>query len=113
MKADNHTELDINVIAYGNCYWRNQHSQHNRLKPTRPTAYLSEFNPSDYAAYHHDYPKETLIERARRLDILDKWLFVAKFQLNNSHTIEFTGDKARDMWAMWKAKLYNKKRNKK
>jgi hypothetical protein len=107
MKTDNHTLLDLSKVAYANFYYRNQHSSiFTRTLPKRPTANGSPFNPDDYAYYHSDYPQETLLERAKRLEILDRWTPVCKLQLSNGHTLEYTGDKAKAIWSEWRKRIF-------
>jgi len=111
MKTNNHTVVDLRKIAYANFYYRNQHSNaFTRTLPKRPSANGSQFNANDYAASHPSFPPETLLERAKRLDILDKWLPVCKLQLSNGHTLEYTGDKAKSIWKKWTEMQFNKRK---
>lgn len=104
----NQTVLDLNSVAYANSYWRNQHGQIRKYKPTLPTANGSMFNPNEYASYHHSFPQETMMERAMRLDILDTWTFVECLQLRNSHSLSYTGKKGRAMQQAFNAKVFSK-----
>jgi len=107
MRTNNHTIVDLKKVAYANCFYRNQHANvFRRVLPKQPSANGSLFNPDEYAATHSDYPKETMMERARRLDILDKWLFVCKLQLSNGHTLEYTGEKGKSIWRAWNEKIF-------
>lgn len=109
MNTGNHRVLDLKSVAYADGFWRNQYGHTRRLKPKRPTTFNSEFNPNEYASHHRDYPLETMMERAKRLDILDVWTFVERFQLRNSHSVSYTGKKARAMQQAWNEKVFGKK----
>lgn len=106
MKTINDTiTVDLNKVSYCVFYYRNNKSSTRLIKPEIPTVEGSTVDNS-FALPHHDYPHETLIERARRLDILDTWTPVIRLQLSNSHKLEFTGIKALKLRELWLKKLY-------
>lgn len=106
---NNHLVVDLNKVAYAVFFWRNQHSETNRLKPRHPTAHCSRVYEEDYAwPYSMEYPAETAIERARRLEVLDKWIPVVRLRLACADVVEFTGKKAVEVWKAWKYKIYGK-----
>lgn len=107
---NNNIVVNLSKVSYACLIWTNQHNNLFRnSKPKSPTVNGSTVN-NDYASYHHSYPNETLIERARRLDILDRWEPVLKLQLSNSHRLTYRGKKALSLWNAWKAKIYGKKK---
>ena len=106
---NNHLVVDLNKVAYAVFFWRNQHSEANRLRPKHPTAHCSRIYEDDYAwPYSLEYPAETAIERARRLDVLDHWIPVVRLRLACADVIEFTGKKAKSVWKEWNYKIYGK-----
>ena len=68
--------------------------------------------PDGYAAYHHDYPLETALERARRLDIIDHWLPNLYIRMQGGVRLTFTGDRAISIWEAYKAREFNKSKQK-
>ena len=81
--------------------------------PKNPTVFGEVVSESDYfraiPGCKETY-KETMLEAARRLHLIDKWIVVTRFQFANTHAIEYTGDKAQTMWKAWNEKIFNKKK---
>lgn len=75
--------------------------------PTKPTVRGQDIDEKELAATHKLYPKETLLDRAKRLDIIDKWIAVCVVVMTNGHKLEFTGDKAKSIWNAWKERQFN------
>lgn len=88
----NRTVVDLRKVGYAILYWRSG-EYHRALKPNVPTVRGIELQ-EEKALNHPDFPDETVIERAKRLELLDKWVPVFHCVLNNGHTLEFTGKKA-------------------
>jgi pyridoxine 5'-phosphate synthase PdxJ len=80
-------------------------------KPKTITVHGVEIEPGAYAHYHPDYPKETCLERAKRLDLIDEWYPELTMQLSANHQLTYTGDRALELWDLWKAKIYGKKKD--
>ena len=108
MRTTNKTVLDLSKVQHGTYFWINQYGN-QRQYPPEPDSVYGTVLPTSYAAYHPDFPGETVIERARRLDLLDKWKPVVSFQLTANHTITYTGEKATLMWNMYCERLRRKK----
>lgn len=106
---NNRIVCDLKRVNHARLYWENQRGNKRALKPTLPTAFNEEFNPTDRVwTSDHERNGETLIERARELDILDVWFPVCKLQFNNTHALEYTGEKAINIWNAWKERIFKK-----
>ncbi len=76
-----------------------------KVKPSSPTVHGEILkNPDHFATHHCEYPSETILERARRLSILDEWRAVCIFTCNSRVTVRFEGNRATQMWGKWLAK---------
>lgn len=84
--------IDLNSVSHIQFFYRNQNGIQKAIKPTVPTVDGKHFSFDQYAfPYLTEYPKETKLERARRLDILDVWKPVCVYQFRNNHSITFEG----------------------
>lgn len=107
--ASNRKVVDFRKVVYANFYWRSG-TYHRELKPRNPTVRGVEIVPNEFASPHHDYPCETLLERARRLQILDIWIPVCVFIMTNGHRLEYTGNKAKELWKTYNTKVFGQER---
>lgn len=113
LRASNLTEVDIKKISYAVFMYRTKDGQHRRKKkPEVATVHGREITCDDVALYHTDYPKETMLERARRLDVLDKWEPLFIVMMSNGHRLEFTGERACKLRDAWRAYIYQRKKKK-
>lgn len=95
--------IDLCAVAYIEFFWRNQFGEERRTKPRYPTRHGARI-PDEYAfPYLTDYPCETLLERCRRIGVVDEWTPVCIYQFRNNHSLRFEGKKAID-----KKNTYNK-----
>lgn len=106
---NNRVVVDLRKVQYAWLYWENQWRNVCAIKPKTPSVYGVKIPPNEYAHFHTDYPNETCIERARRLDILDKWHPVLKLQLTANHRLTYTGNKALSIWKEWNSRIFGKK----
>lgn len=91
-----------NKVAYFKFFYENQEGLRVKHKPEFPSARGVRLD-NIQAFPHVDYPNETLLERARRLDILDAWTPVCVVQMCNSHSITYCGAEAIKMKSLlWK-----------
>jgi hypothetical protein len=112
----------LNKCQYAWHGWCDINWQYRRQwRPTQPTVNGLEFDV-DAPAYN-DPPvmiyesetkcrPETLLEKALRLKILDKWIPYTIFQVSANHRLTYTGDKAISLWKAWCEKQFNKKKKK-
>ena len=105
---NNRTVLDLAKVQHGTLVYVNQYGHERSVKPAFPTSFNTAFDPSAYALPHHDYPRETMMERAIRLDTLDKWVPIVRFQLTANHIIAYSGAKALSLWAAWRERIFNR-----
>ena len=112
MIRSNHIVIDLNKVAYARHYYENQHGHTKRLLPGGPTCFGDRLREDQYTmpvpGEKHTV-KETEVETAKRLGIIDRWFPVTRFQFANTHCIEYTGEKAQAMWKAWNEKIFKKK----
>lgn len=102
------TTIDFSKVTSAHFYWRNQeYNIRLKHKPMQATVRAVPVG-NEPAAAHHDFPSETMIERAKRLDLLDKWVAVARFQMY-SQKLEFVGEDAKAKWNAYNAYYYGTK----
>lgn len=106
-----HTTFSLSSVAYASFYWRNREDNiHCRTEPKYYSANGVIFNAKEFAPLVDGYEGETLLERARRLGILDSWTPVVKFTLKNGHRLIFEGERAKSLWKAWNAKVFSTKK---
>ena len=110
---NNHIVIDLNKVAYAKHYYENQHGQTRRLHPDNPTSFGDLLRRDSYTMPvqgQKETYRETEVEAAARLHILDVWFPVTRFQFANTHSIEYTGEKAQTMWKAWNEKIFSKQK---
>lgn len=115
MIRNNRIVCDLSKVIYAKHYWENQHKQTRRLQPDGPTSFNDRLRADQYTVpvqgQKHTY-KETELEAAMRLGILDVWFPVTRIQFANNHALEYTGEKAESIWKAWNEKIFSKRKNK-
>lgn len=101
--------VDIKKVQYASFYYKNQAGQKRTILSRYPTVYSVPIQEGELAAYHTLYPGETLLERAKRLDIIDVWIPVVVLQFAANHSVTYTGKKAKDIWKAWQSYIFGKK----
>ena len=109
MITNNKILIDLNKVQWASLIYRNQEGITRSEKPKHPSAHGTTFDADAYAYPHHDYPKETMIERARRLDILDVWTPILIIQLSSNHSLRYSGKQALSLWKAWQGKIFGTK----
>lgn len=100
--------IDLNSVSYCSFYYKNQWGNVRRIKPKKPTR-LGQVIPNEFALpLDPAFPSETLIERGRRLELVDIWTPVCRYQFRNNHSMKFTGDKAIAKHKQYQTHIYNK-----
>ena len=112
-KRNNRTILELSKVQHGILYYVNQEGLVSNYLFKTPSVRGRTVSDAEMAYPHPDYPGETTLARAKRLNVLDVWTPVCKFQLTANHNIEFTGDKALTMYDAWCARIFGKKKGKK
>ena len=116
MNNSNRTVVDLNKVSYANFYWTAVHGSVCRSKkPRKPTVNGTdvddkEFVPQITTTSGETWPRETVLDRATRRQILDTWIPTVRLQLSNSHSLTYTGDKAQSIWKEWNRRQFNKPR---
>lgn len=113
MNLIQHT-IDVTTILRAHFYYRNSENNcHRETLPEHPTIHGTEMPDMDKepAPFNHDYPGETLLEKARRLDLLDTWTPVLLCRRKTKHsyeTVTFEGELAEKMWSGYRAWRFGK-----
>lgn len=113
LKSNNSAILDLGKVAYANFYYSTSKGYSCRLKPTQPTVHGCAFDPDARVVGFGDKKEGiTMMDYALLNDLLDVWIPEVRFQLSNSHSIVYTGEKAESMYKAWKERIFNKKEKK-
>ncbi len=102
--------VDLRKVQWAKLFWVNQTGQCRDKRPNVRTVNGEAFDESAYALLHIQYPCETMLERALRLDLIDVWTPVLRMQLSANHTLEYTGKKALSLWKAWNARIFSKRK---
>lgn len=103
----NNILVDLKKVQWAKFFWENQDGAKkqgdHKPVPSVHCIMVSDILP----AYHHyNFPRETELQRAKRLGILDVWYPVLILELSANHRLRYTGKKAKQLWKVWKAKIY-------
>jgi len=92
--------LDFQKVIWARLYWRSQEGIILTQCPEAPTVYGRTIDcPNDFAyPLNHDFPSETRLERARRLDIFDTWTIFCEMHSYCLETFKWEGKRAIDMY---------------
>jgi len=78
-------------------------------KPRVPTANGILLDKTSLAGSLADFPGETLLERAKRRNLIDVWTPVVKIVFTANKHLRFTGRRALTIWREWNRRQYNGK----
>lgn len=100
--------IAFNKVQWADYYYQNQDGDKLRYEPKKLTVHGISFEPDAFAVYHRDYPLETLLERAKRLDILDRWHPVCVLVFTANKSLRYTGKEATKVWKAYNSHIYGK-----
>lgn len=105
--------IDLNSVSYIKFFYRQQEGIERRTR-LRWSVHGENLKDKDEFAFPYlvEYPLETRIERARRMEILDVWTAVCVYQFRNNHSIEFTGQQAIKKRNAYNYHIYGKSKHK-
>lgn len=101
--------IDLKAVAYAKFYYTNQDGSKRRTKPLSPTVHGVSFSLDSFAPSLHSFPRETNMERALRLEVLDTWTPCCQYALRNNYSLVFRGEKAKQMWKTYNNHIYGKR----
>ena len=110
MSAKSQITVNLAKVQWCSFFYVNQFTETKRTKPKQPTVYGVEI-ADEPAAYHPDYPHETLIERAKRLDIIDVWTPRCVLHISANRCLTYTGQKAINIHKTYREYIYGKSRS--
>ncbi len=106
------TLLNLRHVTHTFTWWDNGRGVQCKKIPPTPTANGCLIVPNFRAYPHPLFPNETELERAKRLGILDQWTFVVEFILHKGHKLTFKGEKAQELYNIYKGVVYNRSKKK-
>lgn len=107
------TYFCFSKVAFIHLFWQTENGTHQRpSKPKTLTVHGDAIHSDELAPYIPGYELETILERARRLDIVDKWIPWIRINFTANRTLQFSGDKAVSIWKAWSKRIFAKKKNK-
>lgn len=112
-RKNNKIVCDLNKVQWAEFKYVNQHGGVWYSKPSAITVRGIYYGPEELAVHHPDYPNETAIARAKRLGIVDVWTAKLTLKFSANETLIYTGDKAKDIYKAWCAKIYGKNKQSK
>jgi hypothetical protein len=110
MSATSQITVDFRKVQWCAYFYINQEGLQKRCKPVRPTVRGLEIG-DDVALAHPDYPQETMLERAKRLGILDVWTPKCVLHISANRCLCFSGKKAVTIHLAYRKYIYDKARN--
>lgn len=102
------TLVNLRRATHVSCWWDNGKGCQCKEKPPTRTANGEALYPDRWAKFHWDYPHESEVERAIRLDIIDHWYFVCRVILSNNRELYYRGEEAQKIWKTWQGVVFNK-----
>ena len=99
--------IDFNAVAYCQYFYENRRCDTRRILPRYPTVNGSPL-PKEKIALPNN-TTDTALAVATRRGLLDVWTAVCILQFRNSHSMRFTGDKAKQIKQTYDKHIYNKK----
>lgn len=111
---NNKIVVDLKKVQFAYIRWTNRIGITLRDKPTLPTRHGCPFYPDEVAfPPHKDYPGETLLQRAKRLNLeLDVWTKQVVLNITANRRLVYSGAKAQSIWDAWNALQFGKKKKK-
>lgn len=103
MPTNNRIVLDLGKCSYAKFYYQNQYEQRLELLPKHPTYLGDKIDGNRYST------GESLLEYATKNNLMDRWTPHIRFQLSNSHSVTYTGQKAVAMNREWRQRIFKKK----
>ena len=103
------TNFDMGKVLHMTFWWTNQEAMRVR---TKPKGFTARGRPvGDEPAMPHElYPGETMLERARRLDLIDHWRPVVYVKQPCNHGLMYEGRRALEIWKAWNARVFGTKK---
>jgi hypothetical protein len=109
MKRDNNIVVDLEKCQWAKLVYRNQYGQTRKDVPTWASVRNETLRLYELAYPHPEYPKETELERAERLGLVDEWTPELTLKLTANEYLVYVGDKALSIWKTWNAKIFGSK----
>lgn len=107
-RSNNKIVVDLDKCCYCIFGYRNQWGDTVSVAP-KYSVRGTVFNPDAPSFALESKTNETMLEKAKRLNILDIWTPVFKCRLSAADVLEFSGPKAVALNKAWNAKIFKKK----
>jgi len=106
----NRIVVDLNKVQYAYFFYKNQCGIIRHTKPHN-TVNGSPVSDDVYAPEVNDWPRESMLARAKRRKLLDIWTPNLVLILQANKSLTYTNKKAQSIYKEWCAKIYKKKAN--
>lgn len=106
---DNRTVVALDKVGYAKFFYSSHRGSSTQTKPTVPTVNGQTF---DTTQQRISTSIETMLDYAKRKNLLDMWEPVCILQMSNNHSLRYTGEKAISIWKAWCSKQFKKKEEK-
>lgn len=115
MISDNRIIVDINKVTHARFFYRNQHGDERNklfrasLISVRNCIYEKDEPVKMYSDILGEFVNTNVLSYSISRSILDIWQPVLHLQCSSTHKLEYTGDKATELWKAWCAKIFKKR----
>lgn len=112
---NNKVVFDLNKAQFAWQSWVTMDGNYKRKFEPEGVTVFGQGIDEDAIAYPYfsEYPNETLVQRAHRYMIVDRWIPCVTFCFAANNQLTFTGDKAERLWDAWTALQFNRNKRKK
>ena len=106
---DNHKLVDLRKVQWASLHYANQHGQTSQTNPKTPTVFGEPCSSDQLALHHPLFPGESILERAKRRNMVDTWYPVCRVKLSAGRCLIYTGRRGLSIWEAWKARIFGRK----
>ena len=104
--------INFSSVQFVEQWYENQTGIRRSSVPTEPSVHGTTIPADEPALYHSLYVSESLLERAKRLNLLDVWSLIVTFNINSNRTIVFRNSEAKQMYRNYQSWLFGKQKSK-
>ena len=110
MINDNHRVVDLRKVQWASRCYVNQFGETVHKRPSKYSIHGVSISPNEPALYHPSFPDESCKQRASRLGILDRWIFVCHVKLSAGRCLTYSGQKAISIYRDWNRRIFGRRK---
>lgn len=101
---------NLRKVIYSKFYYTNQYGEQCDMLPATPTVHLRAVSEDEFtvAIPSRNIPRESMLQRAIRFNMLDRWTPQLKLRFSAHALLSFSGDKAVKLYASYKGVVFKK-----